>query len=92
MSAHEGWQFVCRLFAAGMPVLRATLSPREVALLPHLGRAIQAAVIDQSFVLCPHCLLHRVPVFGDGHGGRLCRCPDCGHRLDTEECGCGGDA
>lgn len=20
------------------------------------------------------------------------RCPDCGHRLDTEECGCGGDA
>ncbi|MEW5891349.1 MAG: hypothetical protein AB1768_20495, partial [Pseudomonadota bacterium] len=78
MSAHEGWQFVCRLFAAGMPVLRATLSPREVALLPHLGRAIQAAVTDQSCVLCPHCALHRAPVFGDGRGGRLCRCPDCG--------------
>ncbi|CAJ0880323.1 hypothetical protein R1479_02620 [Ralstonia mannitolilytica] len=78
MSAHEGWQFLCRLFAAGTPVLRATLSPREVALLPHLGRAIQAAVTDQSCVLCPHCALHRAPVFGDGHGGRLCRCPDCG--------------
>jgi len=78
MVAHDAWQFVCRLFASGTPLLRATLSPREAALLPHLGRAIQAAVIDQSFVLCPHCLLHRVPVFGDGHGGRLCRCPDCG--------------
>lgn len=78
MSAHEGWQFLCRLFAAGTPVLRATLSPREMALLPHLGRAIQAAVTDQSFVLCPHCALHRAPVFGDGRGGRLCRCPDCG--------------
>lgn len=78
MSAHEGWQFLCRLFAAGTPVLRATLSPREVALLPHLGRAIQAAVTDQSCVLCPHCALHRAPVFGDGRGGRLCRCPDCG--------------
>lgn len=78
MSAHEGWQFLCRLFAAGTPVLRATLSPGEVALLPHLGRAIQAAMTDQSCVLCPHCALHRAPVFGDGHGGRLCRCPDCG--------------
>ena len=78
MSAHEGWQFLCRLFAADTPVLRATLSPREVALLPHLGRAVQAAVTDQSCVLCPHCALHRAPVFGDGRGGRLCRCPDCG--------------
>lgn len=78
MSAHEDWQFLCRLFAAGTPVLRATLSPREVALLPHLGRAVQAAVTDQSCVLCPHCALHRAPVFGDGRGGRLCRCPDCG--------------
>ncbi|MFN7197846.1 MAG: hypothetical protein ACK4MJ_11830, partial [Hylemonella sp.] len=78
MSAHEGWQFLCRLFTSGRPVLRATLSPREVALLPHLGCAIQAAVTDQSCVLCPHCALHRAPVFGDGRGGRLCRCPDCG--------------
>lgn len=78
MSAHEGWPFLCRLFAAGTPVLRATLSLREVALLPHLGRAVQVAVTDQSWVLCPHCALHRVPVFGDGRGGRLCRCPDCG--------------
>ncbi|MGC8733142.1 MAG: hypothetical protein ACP5RC_12930, partial [Halothiobacillaceae bacterium] len=78
MSAHEAWPFLCRLFARGTPVLRATLSPRELALLPQLGRAIQEAVTDQSYVLCPHCLLHRVLVFGDGHGGRLCRCPDCG--------------
>lgn len=78
MPAHEGWRFLCRLFAVGTPVLRATLSPREVALLPHLGRAVQVAVTDQSCVLCPHCALHRAPVFGDGRGGRLCRCPDCG--------------
>jgi hypothetical protein len=78
MSTHEAWHLVCRLFASGTPALRATLSPREVALLPQLGRAIQAAVTDQSFVLCPHCALHRAPVFGDGQGGRLCRCPDCG--------------
>lgn len=40
MSAHEGWQFVCRLFAAGMPVLRA---PAMVA-----GVAERAARLDPS--------------------------------------------
>ncbi len=54
MSAHEGWPPLCRLFAAAVPVLRASLSPRTVALLPHLGRAVQAAVTDRSRVLCPH--------------------------------------
>ncbi|MFN4115256.1 MAG: hypothetical protein ACK4F7_01990 [Inhella sp.] len=78
MSAHEAWQLVCRWFAYGAPVLQATLGPRELALLPVLGKATKATVVDQSWVLCPHCLLHRAQVWGDGRGGRLCRCPDCG--------------
>jgi hypothetical protein len=59
-------------------VLRATLSPREVAVLPALGKVIKPTVVDQSFVLCPHCQQHRVQVWGDGRGGRMGRCPDCG--------------
>jgi ribosomal protein S27E len=78
MAAHEAWMLACRLFAGGTPVLRAALSPREVALLPVLGRAIKPAMADQRFVLCPHCQQHRAQVWGDGHSGRMCRCPDCG--------------
>jgi len=78
MTVHEAWLLACRLFALGTPVLRATLSPRELALLPVLGRAIKPAMVDQSFVLCPHCLQHRAQVWGGGHSGRMCRCPDCG--------------
>jgi len=78
MATHEAWMFACRLFAGGTPVLRATLSPREAALLPALGRAIKPAMVDQSFVLCPHCQQHRAQVWSDGRGCRMCRCPDCG--------------
>ena len=35
-------------------------------------------MLDQSFVLCPHCQQHRAQVWSDGRGGRICRCPDCG--------------
>ena len=78
MTGHDAWVLVCRLFAAGTPVLRATLSPREVAALPVLGKAIKPTTLDPQFVLCPHCQQHRAQVWGDGHGGRMCRCPDCG--------------
>ncbi|MDR2092051.1 MAG: hypothetical protein LBP58_01850 [Azoarcus sp.] len=78
MAAHNAWALVCRLFASGTPVLRATLSPREAATLSVLGKAVKLTAMDQSFVLCPHCQQHRAQVWGDGRGGRMCRCPDCG--------------
>lgn len=78
MAAHDAWALVCRLFAGGTPVLRGTLSPRDVAVLSVLGKAFRPTTVDQSFVLCPHCQQHRAQVWGDGRGGRMCRCPDCG--------------
>ncbi|MDR2259832.1 MAG: hypothetical protein LBE06_02650 [Azoarcus sp.] len=78
MAAHDAWALICRLFAGGTPVLRATLSPREAATLSVLGKAVKPTAMDQSFVLCPHCQQHRAQVLGDGRGGRMCRCPDCG--------------
>ena len=78
MATHDAWALVCRMFAGGTPVLRATLSPRETVSLSALGKAVKPTVMDQSFVLCPHCQQHRARVWGDGRGGRMCRCPDCG--------------
>lgn len=78
MAAHDAWALICRLFAGGTPVLRATLSPREAATLSVLGKAVKPTMMDQSFVLCPHCQQHRAQVLGDGRGGRMCRCSDCG--------------
>ncbi|MDY0329681.1 MAG: hypothetical protein RBR52_04200 [Thiomonas sp.] len=78
MAAHDAWALVCRLFAGGTPVLRTTLSPRELAALSVLGKAVKPTVVDHSFVLCPHCQQHRAQVWGDGRGGRMCRCPECG--------------
>jgi hypothetical protein len=78
MAAHDARALICRLFAGGTPVLRATLTPRETAALTILGKAVKLTGMDQSFVLCPHCQQHRAQVLGDGRGGRMCRCPDCG--------------
>lgn len=78
MAAHDAWALVCRLFAGGTPVLHASLSPRELGTLPALGRAVRPAALDQRFVLCPYCQQHRAQVWGDGRGGRMCRCPECG--------------
>ncbi|QTD45003.1 hypothetical protein [Ottowia testudinis] len=78
MSSHLAWAMVCRLFASGKPVLRATLTPGELAVIEALGRAIKPATTDQSFVLCPACMQHRVQVWGNGQGGRAGRCPECG--------------
>ena len=47
-------------------------------MLSILGKAVKSTVANQSFVLCPHCQQHRAQVWGDGRGGRMCRCPDCG--------------
>ncbi|WP_442859786.1 hypothetical protein [Burkholderia sp. 9777_1386] len=55
MAAHDAGALVCRLFAGGTPVLRNTLSPRDAAALSVLGKAVKLTVVDQSFVLCPHC-------------------------------------
>jgi hypothetical protein len=78
VAAHDAWALVCRLFAGGTSVLRASLSPREIGALPALGRAVRPAALDQRFVLCPYCQQHRAQVWGDGRGGRTCHCPDCG--------------
>ena len=53
MATHDAWALVCRLFAGGTPVLRATLSPRETSRLSVLGKAVRPTTVDQSFVLCP---------------------------------------
>ena len=78
MAAHDAWALICRLFAGGTPALRVTLSPRETVALAILGKAVKPTMMDQSFVLCPHCQQHRAQVWGDGRGGWMCRCPDCG--------------
>lgn len=78
MNSHHAWSLVCRLFAEGTHVHRWALSPHELAACSLLGSAIKAAPVNQQYVLCPHCNLHRGQVVGDGKGGRLCHCPECG--------------
>lgn len=78
MNSHHAWSLVCRLFAEGTHVHRWALSPHELAACTLLGSAIKPAPVNQQYVLCPHCNLHRGQVTGDGKGGRLCQCPDCG--------------
>src|SRR5512141_442099 len=78
MAAHDSWSLACRLFSGGTPVLRESLSPREIAALPALGRAVRPVALDQRFALCPYCQQHRGQVWSDGRGGRICRCPECG--------------
>lgn len=78
MNSHHAWSLVCRLFAEGTHVHRWALSPHELAACTLLGSAIKPAPGNQQYVLCPHCNLHRGQVVGDGKGGRLCQCPECG--------------
>jgi hypothetical protein len=78
MLAHDAWALVCRLFALGTPVLRATLATREIAAIPALGNAVRATAIDQRYALCPYCQLQSGQVWSDGRGGRECHCPECG--------------
>ena len=46
MATHDAWVLICRLFAGGTPVLRATLSPREASALAVLGKAVKPTVVD----------------------------------------------
>lgn len=78
MATHDAWALACRLFAGGTPILRAALSPREIAALPALGQAVKPTALDQRFVLCPYCHQQRAQVWGGGHRGRTCHCPECG--------------
>ncbi|MES0874415.1 hypothetical protein [Sinimarinibacterium thermocellulolyticum] len=78
MATHDAWALVCRLFAGGTPILRAALSPREIAALPTLWQAVKPTALDQRFMLCPYCHQQRAQVWGDGHRGRTCHCPECG--------------
>ena len=58
MAAHDARALVCRLFAGGTPVLRTTLSPREIACAVRARQAVSQRRWDQSFVLRPHCQQH----------------------------------
>ena len=78
MATHDAWALACRLFAGGTPILRAALSPREIAALPALGQAVKPTALDQRFVLCPYCHQHRAQVWGGGRRGCSCQCPECG--------------
>ena len=78
MSAHEAWSLVCRVFAGGTPVFRGALSPAEIGACATLGPAIKPTVVNRTFTLCPYCQLRNGQIFGDGQGGRVCQCPDCG--------------
>lgn len=78
MATHDAWSLVCRLFTLGTPVLRSMLLPREMDVLPALGRAVKPTTLDQGFVLCPYCQQQRGQLWSDGHGGRNCHCPECG--------------
>ena len=78
MSTHEAWSLVCRLFAGGTPVFRGALSPAEIVACATLGPAIKPTVINRTFTLCPYCQQRSGQIFGDGQGGQICQCPDCG--------------
>ena len=73
------WRLACRLFSHGQPVLEATLSAAERALLHRLRglQAVTAQTVDLRDALCPYCQLERGEVVR-ANGGLLCRCPDCG--------------
>ncbi|HHW4677959.1 MAG TPA: hypothetical protein ACQGQH_00430 [Xylella sp.] len=78
MSAHEAWSLVCRLFAGRTPVFLGALSPAEASACEGLGTAIKATGVNRTFTLCPYCRLRNGQIFGDGQGGQVCQCPDCG--------------
>ena len=50
MATHDAWVLICRLFAGGTPVLRATLSPREIASLSVIGKAVKPMVVAGGYV------------------------------------------
>ena len=85
MSSHDAWSLVCRLFKGGTPIFRGTLSSAEMKACASVGAAIKPTVISRAFVLCPYCQLKSGQIFGDGKGGQICQCPDCGPITVTPE-------
>lgn len=78
MSTQEAWSLVCRLFANGTPVYRGALSTAENQACATLGAAIKPTVLNRTHVLCPYCQLQNGQIHGDGRGGQVCQCPECG--------------
>lgn len=78
MAIHDAWALVCRLFSGGTPLSHSTLSPSEIAASSAIGKAVKPVALNQTFTLCPYCQLHRCQIWGDGKGGRICHCPECG--------------
>ena len=76
--ARDGWALVCRLFAHGNAVRQAAFSPAEIASMKVLGRAVKSASVNQQYIVCPGCDQHSGEICADGHGGRICCCPECG--------------
>lgn len=75
----EGWALVCRMFAHGGTVRQAAMSPRDVASLPTVGRALKQATANQRVIVCPDCDQHAGEISMDPcGGGRICCCPECG--------------
>ena len=78
MTSHFAWSLVCRLFAEGTPVFQDMLSSQELQACLLLGSAIKPVAVNQQYILCPYCNLHRGQIVADGKGGRFCQCPECG--------------
>ena len=78
MASHDAWMLVCRMFSGGTSLALSMLSPGEIAASSALGKAVKPAALNQTYTLCPYCQLHRCQIWGDGKGGRMCQCPECG--------------
>jgi hypothetical protein len=85
MSSQEAWSLVCRLFKVGKPVFKHMLSPTEARVCASLGPAIKPKVSSCTFLLCPYCQLQSGQIVGDGKGGQICQCPECGPITVTPE-------
>ena len=85
MSSQEAWSLVCRLFKVGKPVFKHMLSPTEMRVCASLGSAIKPKVSSCTFLLCPYCQLQSGQIVGDGKGGQICQCPECGPITVTPE-------
>lgn len=78
MSVQVGWKLICRLFAAGAPVMRMRMTPHEIAVLPDLSKAVKPTALNVTVALCPYCGLNAGEVRRDGNGELECCCPECG--------------
>lgn len=78
MAGYDAWMLVCRMFSGGTPLALSMLSPGEIAASSALGKAVKPTALNQTHTLCPYCQLHRCQIWGDGKGGRMCQCPECG--------------